>query len=70
MSDHPFMPSGVATQTKYVIESLLNTGKFEVWSLGGAIKHTTYEIQPVGPNCTVEPVDGSGSQRQIRERLK
>jgi hypothetical protein len=28
ISDHPLSPSGVGTQTKYVIEALLNSGKF------------------------------------------
>ena len=70
MSDHPLMPSGVATQTKYVIESLLASGKFQIWSLGGAIKHNDYDIQNLGPDWTVEPVDGYGNQQKIRERLK
>ena len=39
ISDMPLSPSGVGTQTKYVIESLLKTGKYQVISLGGAIKH-------------------------------
>ena len=39
ISDHPLLPSGVGTQTKYVIEALLRTGKFKVISLGGAVKH-------------------------------
>ena len=39
ISDHPLLPSGVGTQTKYVIEALLKSGKFNVISLGGAVKH-------------------------------
>ena len=38
LSDHPLSPSGVGTQTKYVCEALLKTEKFQVVSLGGAIK--------------------------------
>ena len=34
ISDHPLSLSGVGTQTRYVIESLLKTGRFEVISLG------------------------------------
>lgn len=70
LSDHPHMPSGVATQTKYVIEALLATNKFEVYSLGGAIKHNNYDINKVNENWTVEPVDGYGNQQKIRELLK
>ena len=42
MSDHPLLPSGVATQTKYMIEALLQSDRFEVISLGGAVKHNDY----------------------------
>ena len=43
ISDHPFSPSGVGTQTKYVCEGLLKSGKFKIVSLGGAIKHEKYD---------------------------
>ena len=48
ISDHPLSPSGVGTQTKYVCEALLNSGKFEILSLGGAIKHNDYRPITVG----------------------
>ena len=44
LSDHPLSPSGVGTQTKYFITGLLNTGKYEFYSLGGAIKHENYNL--------------------------
>ena len=43
LSDHPMSPSGVGTQTRYVIEALIRTGKFSVIALGGAVKHHSYE---------------------------
>ena len=42
LSDHPLSPSGVGTQTKYMIEALLKTGRYKVVCLGGAIKHHDY----------------------------
>ena len=39
LSDHPLSPSGVGTQTKYVCQALLDTGRYSILSLGGAIKH-------------------------------
>ena len=30
LSDHPMSPSGVGTQTRYIIEALIRTGKFSV----------------------------------------
>jgi len=73
LSDHPLSPSGVGTQTKYVIEALLKTGKFEVISLGGAIKHQDYSpitIEEWGDNWRVIPVDGYGTQEMIRSILR
>ena len=34
ISDHPLSPSGVGTQTKYMIEAMLRTGKYEFVSYG------------------------------------
>ena len=39
IADHPLSPSGVGTQTKYMIEALLKTGRYKFVCLGGAVKH-------------------------------
>ena len=73
ISDHPLLPSGVATQTKYVIEALLKTGNFEVWSLGGAVKHSSYDVVTTpeyGMDWRIIPVDGYGQQDHVRQILK
>ena len=73
LSDHPLSPSGVGTQTKYVIEALLKTGNFEVISLGGAIKHHDYTpkmVDPWGEDWKIIPVDGYGTQEMIRSILR
>lgn len=73
LSDHPLSPSGVGTQTKYVIEALLKTGKFQVISLGGAIKHHDYTakmVDPWGEDWKIIPVDGYGTQEMIRSILR
>jgi len=73
LSDHPLSPSGVGTQTKYVCEALLKSGKFEVVSLGGAIKHRDYRpirIDPYGDEWRIIPVDGYGTQDMIRSALR
>ena len=49
LSDHPLSPSGVGTQTKYMIEALLKTGRYSFTCLGGAIKHHDYTPQKVDP---------------------
>ena len=43
LSDHPLMSSGVGTQTKVFIESMLKTGKYEFVSLAGAVKHSSMQ---------------------------
>jgi glycosyltransferase involved in cell wall biosynthesis len=73
LSDHPLSPSGVGTQTKYVIEALLNTGRYSVISLGGAIKHEKYTpiiVDPYGEDWKVIPVDGYGTQEMIRSIIR
>mgnify|MGYP003110378491 FL=1 len=69
LSDHPLSPSGVGTQTKYMIEGLLNTGNYQVRSFGGAIKHDDYTPQKSevhGDDWIIYPVDGYGNQESIR----
>jgi len=68
ISDHPLLPSGVGTQTKYVIEALLNSGKFNVISLGGAVKHANYTPTRVDgyPGIwEIFPVDGYGNPQIV-----
>ena len=73
LSDHPLSPSGVGTQTKYMIEALLKTGRYSFICLGGAMKHHDYTPQKVEPwneDWMIFPVDGYGSQEQIRSVLQ
>jgi glycosyltransferase involved in cell wall biosynthesis len=72
MSDHPLVASGVGTQTRYIIEGLLKTGKYSFRSLGGAIKHNDYRPQRVenyGDDWFIFPVNGYGDEVVIREIL-
>jgi glycosyltransferase involved in cell wall biosynthesis len=69
ISDHPLSPSGVGTQTKYMIEALLKTGRYSFTCLGGAIKHNDYtpqKVDPWGDDWVVFPIDGYGSHDVIR----
>lgn len=69
LSDHPMSPSGVGTQTRYMIEGLLNTGNYEVRSFGGAIAHNDYKPQvsdKYGEDWIIFPVDGYGTQHTVK----
>jgi len=73
ISDHPLSPSGVGTQTKYFILSLLNTGKFQFFSLGGAVKHDNYDpvqTEEFKEDWMIQPVDGYGNPDVIRSVLR
>ena len=73
LSDHPLTTSGVGTQTKNVIKALLESGKFSVFSLGGAIKHEDYQPKKVDPYDTdwiIIPIDGYGDPDMIRSVIR
>ena len=70
ISDSPLAPSGVGTQTKYMIESMLRTDEFSFVCLAGALKHQSYQPQRVEPymdDWIIHPVDGYGNPQIIRE---
>tara|TARA_R110001599_G_scaffold69087_1_gene194581 strand:+ start:1962 stop:3230 length:1269 start_codon:yes stop_codon:yes gene_type:complete len=73
LSDHPLSPSGVGTQTKYMIEALLKTGRYQFICLGGAMKHADYtpqKVEPWGDDFRIFPVDGYGNHEIIRSVLQ
>jgi len=72
IADHPYAPSGVGTQTKYVIETLLQTGKYQFVCFGGAVKHADYNPQRTeqwGDDLIIYPVDGYGVTKIQQELL-
>ena len=73
ISDMPFAPSGVGTQTRYIIESMLQTGKYSFVSLGGAMAHPGHnpiKTEEWGDDWVTFPVDGYGSQEIVRSVLR
>ena len=73
ISDHPLAPSGVGTQTKYVIEALLTTGRYQVVSLGGAIKHQSNnptKTEEWGDDWIIHPVEGYGNADILRSAVR
>ena len=73
ISDHPMSPSGVGTQTRYIIEGMLKTGKYKFISMGGAINHPEDQPQKTeewGDDWIIYPVEGYGNQDQVRTLLR
>ena len=65
LSDMPLSPSGVGMQTRYMIEGLLSTGKYQVISFGGALKHASYEpikTEEWGDDWIIYPWEREDSQ--------
>lgn len=72
ISDHPFAPSGVGTQTKYIIDTLLRTGRYSFVCFGGAVKHQNYHPQKTEEwkdDLVIFPVDGYGNQEMVRSLI-
>jgi len=73
ISDMPFAPSGVGTQTRYIIEGMLKTGKYKFISLGGAMKHPNHnpiKTEEWGDDWITFPVDGYGTQEIVRSLMR
>jgi glycosyltransferase involved in cell wall biosynthesis len=72
ISDHPLAKSGVATQAHYIIDHLVKTGKFQVLSIAGAMKHASYAPQKFEAwkdDVVILPIDGYGDRNLIRQIL-
>jgi len=73
LADHPLSPSGVGTQTRYMIEGLVKTGDYSFVCLGGAIKHNDYtpvRVEPHQDDWIIYPVDNYGTQESIRSIIR
>ena len=72
IADSPLAPSGVGTQTKYMIEALIKTGEYKFFCLAGAIRHKDYRLQKVSPHMEdwlIQPVNGYGDEQILRAIL-
>lgn len=73
LSDHPLSPSGVGSQTKYMLDAMIKTGKYKFICLGGAIKHEDYrpiKTEEWGEDCIIFPIDGYGNPDMIRSVMR
>lgn len=73
IADSPLVPSGVGTQTKYMIEAMLATQEYSFVCMAGAIRHQDYtpqKVEPWGDDWIVFPVDGYGTQDVVRSMIE
>jgi len=73
LGDMPFAPSGVGTQTRYIVEAMLKTNKYKFISLGGAMKHQNnnpIKTEEWGEDWITIPVEGYGNQDMVRSIIR
>ena len=73
IGDNPMAPSGVAIQTKNMIQGLLETGDYKFFSFAGALQHNNYDpfvTEEYGDDWVIQPVDGFGNDEQIRSIMR
>jgi len=69
LSDHPLSTSGVGTQSRWLIQGLIETGKYSFKCFGGAVKHDNYNTVKVNDDFIVRPTDGFGDKNLLRMTL-
>jgi glycosyltransferase involved in cell wall biosynthesis len=69
LSDHALSTSGVGTQTRHLINGLLEKGTWSFRQFGAAMKHASYETIMVNPDFIIKPIDGFGDRNLLRMTL-
>ena len=69
LSDHALSTSGVGTQTRHLIEGLLEKGGYTFRQFGAALKHEDYRTVVVNDDFIIKPIDGFGNPEMLRVTL-
>jgi glycosyltransferase involved in cell wall biosynthesis len=69
LSDHALSTSGVGTQTRHLINGLLEKGCWTFRQFGAALKHADYRTVVVNEDFIIKPIDGFGSPELLRVAL-
>ncbi len=69
LSDHALSTSGVGTQTRHLINGLLQKGEWSFRQFGAAIKHENYDVVQVTEDFIIKPIDGFGNPDMLRLAL-
>lgn len=69
LSDHALSTSGVGTQTRHLVNGLLQKGGWTFRQFGAAVKHTDYRTVVVNEDFIIKPIDGFGNRDLIRVTL-
>tara|TARA_Y100000593_G_scaffold77916_1_gene144427 strand:+ start:2316 stop:3572 length:1257 start_codon:yes stop_codon:yes gene_type:complete len=69
LSDHALSTSGVGTQSRFLINGLVDTGKYTFRQFGAAMKHDDYRVRKVNDDFIIKPTDGFGTPEMLRLAL-
>ena len=69
LSDHALSTSGVGTQTRHLINGLLEKDTWTFRQFGAAMKHTDYRTVMINDDFIIKPIDGFGNPDLIRVTL-
>jgi len=69
LSDHALSTSGVGVQSRFLINGLVETGKYSIRQFGAAMKHEDYRVHQVNPDFIIKPTDGFGTPDMLRLAL-
>ena len=66
LSDHALSTSGVGTQSRHLMNGLIEKGCWSVRQLGAALKHADYNVVQINPDFIIKPIDGFGNKDMLR----
>ena len=69
ISDHALSTSGVGTQSRFLINGLVETGNYTFRQFGAAKKHEDYRVVKINEDFIIKPVDGFGNPDMLRLAL-
>ena len=69
LSDHALSTSGVGTQTRHLLTSLVEKGCWSFRQFGAALKHSDYRTVVVNDDFIIKPIDGFGNPEMLRVAL-
>lgn len=69
LSDHQLSTSGVGTQARWLINGLVETGRYSFRCFGGAVKHDNYDVVTVNEDFIIKPTNGFGDKNILRQVL-
>ena len=69
LSDHALSTSGVGTQSRHLINGLLEKNTWQIRQFGAAVKHESYDVVKISEDFIIKPIDGLGNKEMLRLAL-